>query len=277
MTNRTRKVPFITLSEYSPRAWITLSGCNFRCRGCFSMAKEELGTPLDPDGLVRLVAHAAARTRGAGSLDEVLITGGEPTLDAEFLLELVGGLRSVCRRVTVQTNAHMLTPQLLGDLVRSGLHGLVVDTKALDREKHVHYTGFPNELVLSNVAHACTQVSMVVNTLLIPGLVETSGICAIARFLSECRPVDLEYRIAPFRADLSPEPFSRTPDDAEVERAADDARRHYPRTFNSRSCLKEARGGPSRTWLTVFPDGRIERRGLDDYRRKNMEIFGRER
>lgn len=270
---RTRRIPFITLSEYAPRAWITISGCNFSCRGCFSVAKKEVGTPMTPGELTGLVSSSSERIYGTDALDEVIITGGEPALDADYLLELVRMLRPICGRVTVQTNASNLTPRTTDALVGSGMAGLVVDIKALDRDKHILYTGHSNESVLSNVAYASSRISMVVNTLLIPGLVEVPDICAIARFISECDPMDLEYRINPFRADLSPERLSRTPDDMEVERAAEAARHYYHRTVSSRSCLKEAQGGRSRSWLTVLPNGQMERRGLADYRRKNAEMF----
>jgi len=29
-----RHIRFIILSEIAPRVWITLSECNFKCRGC---------------------------------------------------------------------------------------------------------------------------------------------------------------------------------------------------------------------------------------------------
>jgi organic radical activating enzyme len=47
-----RHVPFITLSELKPRVWITLSGCNFRCRGCFSFAREPIGEVMTAEQVV---------------------------------------------------------------------------------------------------------------------------------------------------------------------------------------------------------------------------------
>jgi len=228
---------------------------------------------MTAEELTRLVSCSSERTYGTDALEEVMVTGGEPALDTEYLLELVGMLRSVSGRVTVQTNASKLTPRAIDALIGSGMDGLVVDIKALDSDKHVHYTGHSNESVLSNVAYACPRVSMVANTLLMPGFVDVPEICAIAKFISECDPMDLEYRINPFRADLSPERLFRTPDDSEVERAAEAARHYYHRTVGSRSCLKETQGGRSRSWLTVLPNGQMERRGLADYRRKNDEMF----
>ncbi|MCX6650299.1 MAG: radical SAM protein [Methanomassiliicoccales archaeon] len=268
-----RHVPFITLSEYVPRVWVTLSGCNLDCRGCFSIAKKEVGPPLTVPELVRLIETSAQGLYGKGP-EEVLLTGGEPTLDEEYLVHLVRSLKDISKRVTVQTNASLLTPALLDALLRAGMDELLVDVKAVNDEKHRWYTGASNSPVLNNVAYACSRICTVVNTLFIPGLVEEDEVVAIARFLADCRPLDLEFRINPFRAELSPFLMSRTPGDEELESAAMTARAYYPNTVSSRSCLKESKGGPSKTWITVFPDGRTERRGLDDYRAKNVELFG---
>lgn len=270
----TRMIPFVTLSEYANRAWITLSGCNLRCRGCFSIARDPVGVPMTPDDVTSLVEASARRTYGTDMLDETMVTGGEPTLDPEYLLRLVRSLRGISKRVSVQTNAFGLFPDLTEELIGAGMDELVVDIKALDRGTHILYTGVPNDKILANVAYACPRTRMVVNTLLVPGLVERAEICGIARFLAESRPMDLEYRINPFRAELSPEEMSRTSDDSELESAAEAARLYYDRTISSRSCLKEAGGGPSKNWVTVFPDGSMERRGLMDYRRGNRDRFG---
>jgi len=50
-----RYVPFITLSELKPRVWVTLSDCNFKCRGCFSIAREPVGEPMTVEQLLTLV------------------------------------------------------------------------------------------------------------------------------------------------------------------------------------------------------------------------------
>lgn len=228
---------------------------------------------MDVDELVSLVATSAHRQYAGRALEEVLVTGGEPTLDEGFLVELVRSLKKVSRKVAVQTNAALMTPDLLDRLLDAGMDQLLCDLKALDHEKHVWYTGSPNLNVLANIAYACPKVRMVINTLLIPTLVDEQEILAIARFIAEHGPMDLEYRINPFRAELSPVAMSRTPSDGELEAVASAARAFYHNTVSSRSCLKESESGRSTTWITVFPDGAVERRGVNDYRSKNQVLF----
>nr|CBH38031.1 hypothetical protein BSM_15080 [uncultured archaeon]CBH38492.1 hypothetical protein BSM_19690 [uncultured archaeon] len=38
-----RHVPFVTFSAPKPRVLITLLGCNFKCKGCFSLARDTIG------------------------------------------------------------------------------------------------------------------------------------------------------------------------------------------------------------------------------------------
>lgn len=88
-----RHVPFITLSELKHRAWITLSGCNFTCKGCFSIARDPVGEPMTVEQLINLVNISSRKYYGDTALEEVVITGGEPTLNRGFLLDLTRNLK----------------------------------------------------------------------------------------------------------------------------------------------------------------------------------------
>ena len=268
----TRRIPFITMSEYAPRIWITMSGCNLRCRGCFSIAREEVGDAMTVKQLIALV-RVSAQERFGKRPDEVVLTGGEPTLDRDYLVRLMRELRKMSRNLVLQSNATLLEPAYLEELLATDVDRLIVDLKALNEERHAWYTGSSNRGILQNIAYAAPRVPMVVNTLLIPGFVEVEEIVGMARLLRTFEPLDLEFRINPFRAELSPERMSRTPTDQELEAAAERCRQEYPGTVSSRSCLRESQGGPSKTWLTVYPDGRTERRGLQDYRQQNRMMF----
>ena len=110
---------------------------------------------------------------------------------------------------------------------------------------------------------------MVVGTLLMPGLVGEEEIVRVARFLADCRPMDLEYRICPFESRLSPEPVCRDPSQEELGQARAAAARALSGTVGSRSCLRDSDERPHATWVTVFPDGTMRRRGGDGYRAEN--------
>ena len=59
-----RHVPFVTLSEVKPRVWLTLAGCNFKCRGCFSVAREVVGVCLSVEDLMHLLGEQFVNTTG---------------------------------------------------------------------------------------------------------------------------------------------------------------------------------------------------------------------
>jgi organic radical activating enzyme len=101
---RTRRIPFITLSELKPRAWITLSGCNFKCKGCFSIARDTVGEPMTVEQVINLVKNASRNYYGNMQLQEVVITGGEPTLNRRYLTDLVKKLREFVGWIVLDTH-----------------------------------------------------------------------------------------------------------------------------------------------------------------------------
>ena len=108
-----RYVPFITLSELKPRVWITLSDCNFRCRGCFSFAREPIGEPMTVEQLINLVKKSSSTYYGDTPLEEAVITGGEPTLNRGYLVELVSQLKGFIGDVVLDTNGYLLDLSLI--------------------------------------------------------------------------------------------------------------------------------------------------------------------
>jgi len=97
-----RKIPFLTfVTNPYRKAKINLSGCNFDCRGCFAIAKNETGRTFSVEGLLDLLARSCQLIYGEMA-DDVQMTGGEPTTDSDFLLALIRGLRDLgVRRIGV--------------------------------------------------------------------------------------------------------------------------------------------------------------------------------
>ncbi|MHC1610623.1 MAG: radical SAM protein [Candidatus Methanospirareceae archaeon] len=266
-----RYVPFITLSELKPRAWITLSGCNFRCKGCFSIARDQVGEPMTVEQLINLVQNSAREYYGYKPLEEAVITGGEPTLEREYLVDLIAELKEFVGGIILDTNGHLLDDAYLAELIEAGLTEVMFDLKAWDERLHEWYTGYSNRRILENIRNACGKVKLVVNTVFIPGIVDEIEIENIARFLSEIADDkgEIEYRINRFRAELSYEKISRNPYPEEIERAYSIAAEYMKDSVMGKSCVREREVGVKRGWITVFPDGTLKRRTLDDYRADN--------
>jgi pyruvate-formate lyase-activating enzyme len=270
---RRRFVPFITLSELKPRVWITLSGCNFRCRGCFSFAREPIGEPMTAEQVVALVKNAARQYYGDTPLEEAVITGGEPTLDREYLVVLFAQLHEIVREIVLDTHGYFLDDAYLQELIEAGLTEVMFDLKAFDEQLHEWYTGFSNRKILENIRNAYGKVKLVVNTVYIPGIVDDREIERIAGFLARLETDEpIDFRINRFRAELSREPIARNPYPQEIARAYAIAARILSNPVIGKSCVRERVIGEKRGWITVFPDGTTKRRTLDTYRAENASL-----
>ncbi|MCD6203041.1 MAG: radical SAM protein [Methanophagales archaeon] len=271
--DRYRYVPFITLSELKPRVWITLSGCNFRCRGCFSFAREPIGEPMRVEELINLVKKSSATYYGETPLEEAVITGGEPTLDRDYLVDLVSQLKGFIGDVVLDTNGYLLDDSYLGELLEAGLTEVMFDLKAWDEKLHEWYTGYSNKRILANIRNAYGKVKLVVNTVYIPGIVDEREIEQIARFLAEIdRRGEIDYRINRFNTSLSRERISRNPYPEEIEHAYSIVAKYMKNAVIGKSCVRERKIEEKRGWITVFPDGTLKRRTLADYREENKRM-----
>lgn len=83
----------------------------------------ELTNPLPPDDILEAVAEL---TRREGRPDAISLTGGEPLLHADFLLELLPGLRAEGHRIYLETNG--ILPETL-DRVKSQVDIIAMDIK----------------------------------------------------------------------------------------------------------------------------------------------------
>jgi len=268
-----RHVPFITLSELKPRAWITLSGCNFRCKGCFSIARDPVGEPMTVEQLINLVRNSAREYYGDTPLEEVVITGGEPTLDRQYLVDLISRLKEFVGWIVLDTNGYLLDDAYLQELIEAGLTEVTFDLKAWNEKLHEWYTGYSNRRILENIRNAYGKVKIVVNTVFIPGIVDEREIENIARFLSEISDKEeIDYRINRFRAELSYEEIARNPSPEEIERAYSIVAEYMKNSVIGKSCVRERKVKVKRGWITVFPDGTLKRRTLDDYREENKML-----
>ncbi len=120
---------------------------------------------------------------------------------------------------------------------------------------------------------ATSNVKLVVNTVYIPGIVDDREIEQIAKFLAEIDTNDeIDCRINRFRAELSYERISRNPDPEEIERAYLIVAKYMKNSVIGKSCVRERKIEVKRSRITVFPNGTLKRRTLDDYREENKRM-----
>lgn len=140
-----------------------LLGCNMRCPWCSN------ADAIDPAGLRVELPKGGGRwnyreiaaeevLRQAQSARKIFVegggvtfSGGEPTLQAEALLQVLAALREAGIHTALETNGS--SPRLAEFLPLLSL--LIVDLKHYDDALHTRYTGISNKQVLQNIRTAC--------------------------------------------------------------------------------------------------------------------------
>jgi len=264
-----RGVQYFTLSEIEPRIWFMLTGCNFRCRGCFRPARESGGTLLSAEETLEKAEQACFKHYGQLPT-KAMLTGGEPTLNKEYLLSLVKGLKEKgFEEIVLMSNGYEIGREengnYAGELKDAGLTEAHIDIKAFSDDIHKWYTGKSNKPVLKAVqALNDTEIELLVQTVYMPGIVDEKEIEQIAEFLSSLSH-NIKYRINPFAPTFAFEKVTKRPTIEEIEHAYELASRHLSNVIISRSCYREyPTPPPQETWITVYPDLTFKRRTIKD-------------
>mgnify|MGYP001248359893 CR=1 FL=1 len=275
-----RSLQYFTLSEIAPRAWFMLTGCNFRCKGCFRPARDGGGTPLTTEETLSRMEQACRSYYGRVPT-EAMITGGEPTLDREYLVGLVSGLRANgFDKIVLMTNGYALgaDEDYVRELEEAGLTEAHVDLKAFSEDIHRWYTGKSSTPVLRALEMVnASGIELLVQTVYMPGIVDDAEIEKIAQFLASLNK-SIRYRINPFVSVFAFETVTRRPTLEEMEHAYDIASRYLTNAIISRSCYREyPTPPPQKTWITVYPDLTVKRRGMKEQAEDRLSWLSRVR
>lgn len=120
----------------------------------------------------------------------VTFSGGEPLLQYEFIVEIFKALQS--HGVTTALDTCGAAPQKNMEAVLPYTDYVLYDLKIFDSEQHLHYTGLPNERILSNLLYiaqyiraSSRTIRLWIRTPLIPDATATEdNIRQIGNFLS---------------------------------------------------------------------------------------------
>ena len=262
-----RGLQYFTLSEIEPRIWFMLTGCNFRCKGCFRPARDGGGTLLSVEETLERAEQACLKHYGQLP-SKAMITGGEPTLDRDYLMGLVRGLNAKgFKEIILMSNGYEIGKHdnYASELVDAGVTEAHIDVKAFSEDIHIEYTGKSNKPVLDAVRRLDeTGIELLIQTVYMPNIVADKEIERIARFLSSVDNA-IKYRINPFTPTFAFEAVTRRPTIEEMELAYKLAYRYLPNAIISRSCYREYPTPPAQeTWITVYPDLTYKRRSIKD-------------
>ena len=120
-----------------------LHGCNYQCGIChnWDLTFSSTGRAVTPIEAVRSLGLRPGRDLWVG------ISGGEPTLNRSWLVQVVREIRSLGGelRIQVDTNASLLTPDYIDELVAAGMTDLSPDLKSYRLETFMKLTGITSE------------------------------------------------------------------------------------------------------------------------------------
>ncbi len=131
-------------------------------------------------------------------IEGVTVSGGEATVQLQFIIKLFQAVKSdpELSHLTclIDSNGHL--PRKAWDTVLPWTDGVMLDIKALDREKHIYLTGKPNARVLETARHLREKGKLQeIRYLIVPGQndhdAEISGLCELHTELGTDLPVRL--------------------------------------------------------------------------------------
>ena len=182
------------------RTSVFLKGCPLRCAWCHNPESqaaeiqravttgEVCGRVMSVDAVMGEVLRDAVfyRTSGGG----VTFTGGEPMLQFDFLKALCAAARAADVHVAVDTSGYAPWDRFAELLPLVDL--FLYDLKCMDSERHVRFTGVPNELILENLRRLDVAGAKIwIRCPLVPGLNDSdSDLAAIRAFTSALRNME---------------------------------------------------------------------------------------
>jgi pyruvate formate lyase activating enzyme len=132
----------------------------------------------------------------------VTFSGGEPLMQADFLISLLEACRRIGLHTAVDTSGHVSTQSLLTAAEKSDL--LLYDLKHMSSAIHQKYTGVSNEVILDNLKSLdAGDARIQIRFPIIPGINDDkSNVQATGAFLQQRSNVEC-IDLLPLHSDLS--------------------------------------------------------------------------
>ena len=163
-------------------------GCGRCSEGCYAGARVLCGKEMTSD---ELLAEIMLDKAYYGSEGGVTFSGGEPLLQKEFLLEIIGKCRAEGINTAIETSLFIYDEEVF-----SSLDLVMADLKIWDDTLHKDYTGVSSETIKENFRRLDRLgIPIIARTPVIPEI--DQEIAKISEFLRGLKNV-IKYELLPY-------------------------------------------------------------------------------
>ncbi len=173
------------------------------CDGCGACVSVCAVKARDISGRVMTVDEVLTEIRldafFYGTEGGVTLSGGECLMQPDFAIEILRRCKAEGIGTAIETCGFVPFPVL--EQAAPWLDVALYDLKHMDSAAHQHWTGVPNEQILSNLHRLSTelQVPVIARTPLLPGVNDSAeNLHAMGRFLAEQVPTLVEVNLLPY-------------------------------------------------------------------------------
>ena len=171
-------------NKYNEKPAIFTDNCELcaKCAlNCYSQAIMQAGYKISvPELMEKLISDRDIFEQSGGG---VTFSGGEPLLQANFLLEAL----QACKKENIDTAVEtaLCVPWEAVESILPYVDLMICDIKTVDEQKHIAGTGQSNKLILDNIRGICeTGANVLFRTPVIPGFNDDAqSMNAIAGFI----------------------------------------------------------------------------------------------
>lgn len=196
-----RILPFSSVDGPGNRSVVFLQGCNYNCLFCHNpetipilKSADEMDhvTEMTVEEVIAELDKVKVFTSG------VTISGGECTVQFEFLMELLKALKDKEYQVYLDSNGNVHPDKL--EQIMPYVDKFMIDMKAFGEEEHKALTGVSNKLMLNSL-HAMAKAGKLyeIRTVIIPDVLDNmKNVIGGAEFIASYDP-NIRYKIIKYR------------------------------------------------------------------------------
>lgn len=180
---------FGTVDGPGIRFVVFFGGCPLRCKYCHNvdMQGEKSGKEYTLDQLLKMIVKNRSYYDASGG--GVTFSGGEPTMQMDFLIEIAKKCQAAGIHTTVDTSLFVNTAALEKLIPHVDL--FMVSLKHFDEKEHQKLIGVSNRLILENVRLLSTKKTPLrLRFVLLPGHTDTNA--NLKSLIQFCKSVSFE-------------------------------------------------------------------------------------